>query len=289
MQWNEPGPAQRPRILVFSAIGAVFGSILAIGLTVAVIRGVPIFGGTVEMSVLSRIGLLAWAALAAGMAAISADIFHRTRRGPEALSRPRRLRGEDVPLMVVLLAIGLVAVAFDAIAVDALLDGRTNAPILVLVIVCVFGVLGVAGLLGAALVTWNALSRGPATLTLDSDTVPAGAPLDVRLEIPFAAEHAPVATVSVVLTRWEAGVSRGEPATSTAVWTQSVQIDAWEPVDADRSGAALSFELPEGDSCDLPEERVSYVWGLDVRPIGDVAWNAQFTLPIHFLTEPVAS
>jgi len=287
MQWNEPGPAARPRILVFSAIGAVFGSILAIGLTVAVIRGVPIFGGTVEMSVLSRIGLLAWAVLAAGMAGISADIFHRTRQGPQARRSPR-LRSEDVPLIVVLLAIGLVAVAFDAIAVDALLDGRTNAPVLVLVIVCVFGVLGVAGLLGAALVTWNSLSREPATLTLDSDTVPAGAPLDVRLEIPFPAERAPVATVSVVLTRWEAGATSGEPATSTAVWTQSVQIDAWEPVDADRSGAALSFDLPQGNLSDLPEERVSYVWGLDVRPVGDVAWNAQFRLPIRFLTESVA-
>jgi len=288
MKRSETGLVGRPWILIFSAIGAVFGSILAIGLVVAVVRGVPIFGGSVQMTALSRISLLAWALLAGGMAAIATSIFLGTRRGEAPRTWPRRLKAEDVPLLVVLLAIGLVATAFDALAIDALMDGRTNAPMLVLFIVCVFGVLGIAGLLGAVLVGWHALSRQPATLTLGSDTVPAGAPLDLRLEIPFAADAAPPATVSVVLTRWEAGGANGAAATSTAVWSRSVQIDSWEPVDSSRAGAALSFDLPEGEPSDLPDERVSYVWGLDVRPLGDVEWNARFTMPIRFLTESPA-
>lgn len=286
MQWNQPGPEDRPRVLIFAAIGAIFGFALSLSLVAAVVRSVPVFEGQTAMSALIRVATLAWAVLAAGMGALSGYIFLRTRRAGPRRPSSRTLRSEEIPLIVVLLAIGFVALAFDAGAIDALLGSRTNAPVLVWFIVVMFGLLGLAGFLGAAIVAWNAVRRGPTTLTLGTEVVPAGEPLDVRLEIPFAADAAPEAIVSVALTRWEAGATSEDPATSTTVWEEFVHVDTWEDVGEGRAGAELTFQLPEGEPCDLPEDRVSYVWGLVVHPVDQVAWNAHFTLPVRFVSGP---
>lgn len=284
MQWNQPGSADRPRVLLFAGTGAVFGYALAFGLMAAVLRGVPWYPGTSSASWLNRISIGAMAVLVLGLATLCADILVKVRRGPRTRTR-RVLRSEDGTLLVALLAISLAMLAFATGGADAMLNGRADTRIFGWLLIASLGSLGGVCLLGAFVVGWNAIVRGPSTLTLEGTHVAAGLPLTAVLEIPFAAAQAPAVTIAVELTRWEAPVSGEDPTSSSTAWSERVRVDEWKPTGSRRASTKIRYEIPEGAPADLSNPRVSYVWSLDVRPVADVAWNAQFTLPIAFVED----
>jgi hypothetical protein len=284
MQWNQPGPADRLRVLIFSATGALFGWGLAFVLITTVVRGVPFYENETSLSLLNRVAIGSMALISGGLAALCTDVFVKVRRGTRRRTS-RVLRSEEPTLIVALLAIALATLAFATGGVDALLNGRSDAHVLGWIFVVLVGGLGLVCLGGAITVGWNMITRGPSTLTLEGDHVEAGLPLAALLEIPFAASEAPAAVVSVQLTRWEAPVSSDDATSSSIAWTEHVQIDEWSAAGPRRSSARVTYRIPEGSPADVTNPRVSYVWSLDVRPVGDVAWNAQFTLPIRFVED----
>lgn len=285
MQWNQPGPADRSRVLVFAGAGAVLGYGLAFGLIAVVVRATPAYDGEVVLSALNRVSVGCMALICLGLATLCADLFWKVRRGPPVRTR-RVLRSEDGTLLVALLSIALASLAFVTGGVDALLNGRADTPVPGMIIVGGIGLLGGICLLGALVVGWNAIRRGPSTLVLEGAHVPAGLPLTAVLEIPFAASKAPRARVDVTLTRWEAPVSSDDATIGSTVWRESVDVEEWAARGRRRSAARLTYRIPAEPPADIRNPRISYVWSLHVDPLDDVAWNAQFTLPIEFVEDP---
>ncbi|MDX1395284.1 MAG: hypothetical protein R3195_12880 [Gemmatimonadota bacterium] len=285
MQWNQPGPADRPRVLVFAAAGAVLGYGVAFGLIAVVVRATPAYEGEVVLSALNRVAIGCMAIICIGLATLCADMFWKVRRAPSTRTR-RVLRSEDGTLLVALLAIALASLAFTTGGVDALRHGRTEAPVLGVIVVIAVGLLGGVCLLGSVAVAWKALRLGPSTLTLEGARVTAGSPVTAVLEIPFASSKAPRSRVDVILTRWEAPVSCDDASSGSTVWRESVDVEEWASRGRGRAAARLTCRIPAEPPADIRNPRISYVWSLRVDALDGVVWNAQFTLPIEFVEDP---
>ncbi len=264
------------------AVGMI-GFSAAVALAAAFACGWGLVHGGADLDGFGRAGL-GFGVLAASVLAVGLGLLTgATYRGPDAPHAGRLGGGPEGVRVGSLLLTGSFLLGLACTMISQHLAGRSHVPEAVIwALAGAIGLLGLALLLGFALVASNLFLRGPTRLRLDTSPVRLGDSLRGRIEVPFAAERRLELQVDLELGRSVPGPNPDDPRDRCIVFRASITTVASEPLGPRRAAAPIEIPLDLETPPDKSEPNVTYTWHMEVAPTRkDVWWNAVLEPPIE--------